>query len=95
MSLDRLLLLSKVFPPGALPACKWPRLSEKSRTDRTYDPPKYGRSTDLQEKLLNYFEEEIYFDTYVPSKLSVDGVMQVIGSTSYIKTNLLILELIQ
>ena len=81
MSLDRLLLLSRVFPPGTITADRWPRLSEKNRADHTYDPPKYRRSEKLQEKLLNYFEEEIYFEHYIPSQLAIDGVMQVIQNT--------------
>ena len=77
MSLDRLLLLSRAFPPGAITPERWPRLSEKDRKDYTYDPPRYRRSELLQEKLLNFFEEEIYFDTYVPSYLESDGVIAV------------------
>ena len=81
MSLEKLLTLSKLFPPGRIEPKNWPRLSDKCRRDSTYDPPTYTISSSLCEKLLSYFEPEVLFD-YTPSDLEPDGVMEVGGHLS-------------
>ena len=76
MSLDLLLRVSKLFPPGTTNPSQWPRLSGTNFQDHTYDPPRYRISEVLSEKLLSYFETPIYFD-YTPSQLEPDGVWEV------------------
>ena len=80
MSLDRLLQISKQFPPGYLKPSHWPRDCGLSRKDLTYDPPTYQIPVYLQTHLLNYYEEEVYFSLktdFIMKKEDEDGVVKV------------------
>ena len=76
MNLDQLLKWSRIYPPGHFQPSKWPRLSGYQYDDPTYDPPKYHISETLSGRLLDYYEDEIYFD-YTPSELEPDAVWNV------------------
>ena len=76
MSLDSLLNWSKIYPPGYLDPKKWPRLSGYRPVDNSFDPPIYRVSETVSDRLLSYYDDEIYID-YTPSKLERDGVWDV------------------
>ena len=87
MSLDRLLQISRQFPPGYLNASNWPRTCGTHVPDTTYDPPRYEMPDHLRSRLLDYYEEEIYFSLktdYIMPKEDEDGVVKV----RYTKINL-------
>ena len=79
MSLACLLQTSKKFPPGYIQPNQWPRLSGHNHYDHTYDPPVYQIPGHLKLRLVNYYEEDIYFDLksdYVMPRDQQDGVVK-------------------
>ena len=80
MSLACLLSASKKFPPGHIKPESWPRLSGNNHRDQTYDPPVYQIPGFMKTRLVNYYEEEIYFSLktdYVMPREDYDGVVKV------------------
>ena len=83
MSLDKFLQLSRAFPPGYLNSSNWPKTCGYHRPDQTYDPPRYEIPLHLRDRLLGYFEEDIYFSLktdYIMPKKEEDGVVKVKNS---------------
>ena len=79
MSLDCLLSASKKFPPGHIQPKQWPRLSGNNYHDQTYDPPVYEIPGHLKMRLVEYYEEDIYFDLktdYIMPREDYDGVVK-------------------
>ena len=80
MSLACLLAASKKFPPGHIRPEQWPRLSGHNYHDKTFDPPRYQIPGHLKNRLVDYYEEDIYFDLktdYVMPRDQYDGVVKV------------------
>ena len=80
MSLERLLEISKPFPPGYIGLSVWPRSCGNYRPDHTYDSPRYEIPDHLRDRLLGYFEEDVYFSLktdFIMKKEDEDGVVKV------------------
>ena len=80
MSLDHLLRIGKRFPPGYINTCDWPRTCGTYRPDNTYDSPRYEIPIHLRDRLLSYYEEDIYFSLktdFIMKKEDEDGVVKV------------------
>ena len=79
MSLANLLSAGRKFPPGYIQPSQWPRLSGYHQSDQTFDPPKYQIPGKLKNKLVDYYEEAIYFDMkseYRMPRDQEDGVVK-------------------
>ena len=90
MSLACLLSASKKFPPGYIRPDQWPRLSGHNYQDRTYDPPQYQIPGHLKNRLMDYYEEEIYFDLKTDYRMprdQEDGVVKESLSYSVLGSN--------
>ena len=93
MSLEKLLIASRKFPPGYINPEQWPRLSGLNIKDKTFDPPRYEIPGHLKLKLVGYYEEDIYFSLksdFIMPRDQEDGVVK----ESLIETHIINIRLI-
>ena len=79
MNLANLLSAGRKFPPGYIKPSQWPRLSGYHQSDQTFDPPKYQKPGKLINRLVEYYEEAIYFDMKTEFRMpraQEDGVVK-------------------